>query len=39
MEKDFIIAQVSWLTIVKRNYEFDSALCCLAFENIIKYFR
>lgn len=39
MENDFIIGQVSWLTQVKRNYEFDSGLCYIAFENIIKYFQ
>jgi len=27
MENDFIIGQVSWITQVKRNYEFDSTLC------------
>jgi hypothetical protein len=39
MEKDFIIAQVSWLTQAKRNYEFNSPLCYLAYENIIRYFQ
>ena len=39
MEKDFIIGQVSWFTQVKRNYEFDSQLCYLAFKNIIEYFQ
>jgi len=39
MEKDFIIGQVSWLTQVKRNYEFDSNLCYLAFKNIINYLQ
>ena len=39
MEKDFIIGQVSWLTQVKRNYEFNNSLCYLAFKNIIEYFQ
>jgi hypothetical protein len=39
MEKDFIIGQVSWLTQVKRNYEFDNNLCYLAFKNIINYLQ
>lgn len=39
MENDFIIGQVSWLTQVKRNYEFDSKLCYTAFESIINYFQ
>ena len=39
MEKDFIIGQVNWLTEVKRNYGFDTALCYLAFKNIIEYLQ
>jgi len=39
MEKDFIIDQVSWHTQVKRNYEYDTSLCYLAFKNIIEYLQ
>jgi hypothetical protein len=37
--KVFTIAQVSWLTKVQRNYEFDNSLVFEYFKNLINYLQ
>ncbi len=39
MEKDFILAKVSWLSQVERNYEFDNGLVLSFFKNLITYLQ
>ena len=38
-QKDFTIAQVSWLTKVQRNYEFDNSLVFEYFRGLINYLQ
>ena len=37
MEKDFILNQISWITLVERNYNFDPALVYNSFWGFVNF--